>query len=156
MAQSSNSLQHSLNTLNMRRPAILVAAIFAIAGVVLLSHHAPTAATVARTRRRLVYGSSYRAHIYCGGPSEDIIANSYIVFLHWGYSLAEHKQTVSDIDLDPLIKIIFEETANHGLYYSVELEEGALEVVRADWGVDMVECDRRAHLIERDMESQLR
>jgi hypothetical protein len=153
MARSSNSIQHTLHTLKMRRPAILVAAVFAIVGVVLLSHHAPTAATVARTRRRLVYGSSYRAPIYCGAPNEDIIANNYFIFLHWGHSLAEHKQAVSDIDLDPLVKIIFEETANHGLYYSVEMEEGALEVVRADWGVDMVECDRRVHLIESVIES---
>ena len=87
--------------------------------------------------------------MHCEGPKEDIVPDSYFILLHWGYSLTEHKQIVGEaVDLDALIEHIFEGTVHFGLSYSIELDETALDVVRSEWGVDMVECDQWVHLID--------
>lgn len=70
------------------------------------------------------------------------VPNSYVVFLHFGYGLETHEKVVGNgVDWDNAIKFVFEETKDYGLYYSAKLDEEALAAVRADIGVDMVECD---------------
>jgi hypothetical protein len=90
---------------------------------------------------------SYEAPILgCDEPEEDVVKDSYQVFLHKGYSLGQHKMTVgSAVDLATAIRNILNETASHGLYYDATLDENALAAVRADIGVDLVICDVRAH-----------
>lgn len=84
----------------------------------------------------------------CDIPAEEIIPQSYIVFLHRGYTLEEHKRTIGGaVDFDTVTHI-FPEHRIHGLYYAIELEDHELVAVRADIGVDMVECNMRVHLIE--------
>ena len=89
----------------------------------------------------------YQAPLYgCDGPSEDRVHQSYMIFLHHGCSLEQHKQAVGEeADVDSAIKFVFPETAQYGLYYRAELGDSALAAVRADLGVDMVECNRRAY-----------
>lgn len=92
----------------------------------------------------------YEAPLHgCDNSYNDVVPQSYNVFLHQGYSLGDHKQTViGTVDLDTTIEIVFPETARHGLYYSSELDDNALAAVRADMGVEMVECNRRVTLVE--------
>lgn len=78
-----------------------------------------------------------------------LVPHKYIVFLHFGYSLKEHKQAVgNDTDLDSGITNIFPETANHGLDYAANLKKASLDAVRADIGVDMVECESEVYLVD--------
>lgn len=74
--------------------------------------------------------------------------DSYFIFLHFGYVLETHKRVVGNgVDWVAAVRFVSEETKNHGLYYSAELDEEGLTAVRADIGVDMVECDLYAELI---------
>ena len=84
---------------------------------------------------------------------ESRVPDSYVVFLHFGCGLETHKQVVGDgVDWDNAVQFVFEETKNHGLYYSANLDEVGLAAVRADIGVDMVECDLYAELIRGRVE----
>ena len=75
--------------------------------------------------------------------------DSCVVFLHFGYGLETHTKVVGNgVDWDNAVKFVFEETKNHGLYYSAKLDEEGLTAVRADIGVDIVECDLYTELIE--------
>ena len=47
----------------------------------------------------------------------------------------------------PATKSVFEENQRHGIFYTAELDEEYLMAVRADIGVDMVECNQYAELI---------
>lgn len=104
-------------------------------------------------RRKLLYQSptrimnDYEAPLHlCDSPTR--VPHEYIVFLHFGYSLEQHKQAVGNgADLDSAITNIFPETTNHGLYYNAELPNASLAAVRADIGVDMVECNSEVYLI---------
>ena len=90
--------------------------------------------------------SPYEAPLQCDVPAEEIVPESYIVFLSQGCSLEKHKETVGDgADLDNAIKYVWDEEASHPLYYSAELDDGSLAAVRADEGVSFVECNRRIH-----------
>lgn len=73
---------------------------------------------------------------------------SYFVFLHFGYDLEMHKTVVgNDVDWNNAIKSVVEENERHGVRYTAELDEEDLTAIRADIGVDMVECDLYAELI---------
>lgn len=86
--------------------------------------------------------------IACDVPTEEIVHQSYIVFLHQGCSLEQHKRAVAEgADLDSAIISVFPETDYHGLYYRAKLDDDALATVRADVVVDMVECNRKVHLV---------
>ena len=91
--------------------------------------------------------NDYEAPLHlCDSPTR--LPHKYIVFLHLGYLLEQHKQAVGDrADLDSAITYIFPETASYGLYYSAELHNASLAAVRADIGVDMVECNLEVHVI---------
>lgn len=83
----------------------------------------------------------------CDDPMR--VPNEYFVFLQSGYSLEHHKQAVGNgTDLGSAITHVFPETESHGLYYCAELHDASLVAVRADFGVDMVECNLEAFLIE--------
>ena len=90
----------------------------------------------------------YEATLYC---SDDLtrIPDEYFVYLHFGYSLEQHKQEVGGgADLDLPVSSLFPETANYGHYYFARLDDAGLAAVRADIGVDMVECNFSAYLID--------
>ena len=90
---------------------------------------------------------SYQAPVLCEAPEPDIIPESYSVFLHSGYSLDQHKATIGDkTNLAVAISTIFNDTPSAGeLLYMAELDDTSLAAVRADVGVDLVECNRRVH-----------
>lgn len=93
-------------------------------------------------------GGPYKAPMHaCDLPDEEIVYNSYIVFLHRGYSLDQHSQAIG-FDVESLIEHRFPETKRHGVYYGATLNKDVLAIVRADTGVDMVECNVKVHLIE--------
>ena len=74
--------------------------------------------------------------------------DSYFVRLHFGYDLETHKKVVGNgVDWNDAVKSVAEENERHGVYYIAELDEEDLTAVRADIGVDMVECDLYAELI---------
>jgi hypothetical protein len=104
----------------------------------------------------LIALSSWQTHLFAPGNMSEaykapllgcdqpgVLEHDYIVFLHPGHSLSVHKQNVSNVvDLSSAIDYVFEETKSHGLYYHAILSDTALAAVRADRGVDMVECNR--------------
>lgn len=91
----------------------------------------------------------YEAPLHACDNPEEVVPQKYTVFLHAGYSLEQHKQTVGDaVDFESAIRHIFPETSRHGLYYDGTLNDSELAAVRADLGVDMVECVGKVHLID--------
>jgi hypothetical protein len=84
----------------------------------------------------------------CNGPPEEIVKDSYSVFLHRTYPLDQHKTFVVEhgVDWDTAFdEIISNETESHGLRYGANLDDEALAIVRADIGVDLLICATRAH-----------
>ena len=111
-----------------------------------------TSETVTLQWRRLLYKSTnirgpYEAPIRCEGPEEDLIPDIYMVYLHFGCSLEQHKSVVGEgADLDSAITHVFPEDEGLGLCYEAKLNDTALVAVRSDLVVDMVECEYEAHL----------
>ena len=110
-------------------------------------------------RRRLVYqqypilqkflkgNQPYKAPFHLC-DLESRVPDSYFVLLHIGYDLETHKKVVGNgVDWNDAVKSVAEENERHGVYYIAELDEEDLTAVRADIGVDMVECDLYAELI---------
>ncbi|KAH8595494.1 hypothetical protein B0O99DRAFT_156998 [Bisporella sp. PMI_857] len=92
-------------------------------------------------RARVIYEAPL---LNCDVPKEEIVPDSYVVFLHQGYSLDKHKQAVG-VNIDSAIQYIVNETAVHGLYYRAGFDNATLAAVRTDIGVDVVECNRKVH-----------
>ena len=81
---------------------------------------------------------------HCEG---DIVPNSYAVFLVSSVSLEQHKRAVDrGANLDSAISRVHDDTDPDRIFYHAELDNVALAAVRADPGVDFVECNRRAHI----------
>lgn len=78
----------------------------------------------------------------------DAIDRSYIVFLHRSSSLEKHTRTIwKQANLDLVFKHIFPETTHHGIYYAADnVDDLALDAIRADLAVDFVECNRLVDL----------
>ena len=75
------------------------------------------------------------------GISEDLIYETYIVYLYYRCTLEEHKQLVGEkAGLDSAIKYVFEESEGLGVYYSAKLNDSALAAVRTDITVNMIKC----------------
>lgn len=87
----------------------------------------------------------YQAPMYhC---EEDIVPNSYIVFLSPGVSLEQHKRSVGPgADLDSAISRVHDNWDPNRIIYSADLEDGPLAAVRVDTGVDLIECNARVHI----------
>jgi hypothetical protein len=85
-----------------------------------------------------------------------VIPDHYTVYLHYDHSMEEHKQTVGNAtDLDTAMDDMFpasvdSETAMilRGTDYFAKLDDTGLAAVRADLGVDLVECEPRIFLID--------
>lgn len=91
----------------------------------------------------------YEAALHnCDIPTR--IWQSYFVFLHSGYPLESHKQAIGlNVDLDSAIQRIYPEDSSHGLFYFVEdLNDDSLLAIRRDVGVDFVECNQEAWLVD--------
>ena len=80
----------------------------------------------------------------CDVPKENLLRNSYSVILKSGYSFAQHKQAVGrSVELDA----VTEEVLDHPFpgfqitYYAKIEDPSLLDSVRADPGVEFVECD---------------
>ena len=73
--------------------------------------------------------------------------NSYAVFLRPGVSLEQHKLAVGHgADLNSAISRVHDNLDPARILYHAKLDEGLLAAVRADSGVDFVECNLRAHI----------
>ena len=89
----------------------------------------------------------YQAPLICDGIPDWLVPGAYIVYLHDGCSLAQHKRTVADqVDLDSCIRSIYPEIDGLGVVYSAYFSDSALAAVRSDWMVDMVECQYEGRL----------
>jgi len=74
---------------------------------------------------------------------ESRIAGAYCVFLGPGYFLEQHKAVLrTTVDLDNYASRVFDDMKpGHVLYCVENLDEVALDAIRLDFGVQMVECD---------------
>lgn len=107
------------------------------------------------TWRRLVNGpytgdiNVWTAPLECNGGPDPKLPDRYNVFLHHGYGLAQHKDTVRGlVDLEQAIDLVVPASGGgriFELFYSAHLNETALAAVRADLGVDWVSCERNVH-----------
>lgn len=125
-----------------------------IATLVMVSTQSTKLPVDSLERRKLLYQSpasvmnAYKAPLHlCNNPMRRL--NEYIVFLHQGYSLEQHKQAVGNgTDFDSALVHIIPERKMHGLYYSADLDAASLTSVRADIGGDMVECEVQGFFIK--------
>lgn len=80
---------------------------------------------------------------------EHRVPGSYFVFLRPGYTLEHHKAAIeSTVDLDQHALRVFERTIPGPIFYYVDdLEEDALDAIRLDIGVQMVECNYKLILV---------
>nr|POE63504.1 hypothetical protein CFP56_04407 [Quercus suber] len=89
---------------------------------------------------------SYTAPMLGRDDPKEVIPDDYQVFLHIGYSLDHHKRFVGEaVNFDSAIRSVLNETATHGLLYRAHLDQAAVAAVRADIGVDLLNCDQLAH-----------
>ena len=88
---------------------------------------------------------------YCDDP-ERAVPEEYFVYLHSGYELEQHKQAIgadARAVLEKAITNTFLEDVNYGPYYAaMGLQNATLDAVRADIGVDLVQCMPQIYLIE--------
>lgn len=90
---------------------------------------------------------SYKAPLLSCDDPKEVVPDEYQVFLHQGYLLDDHKALVGDaVDFDSATRIFMNETASHGLINRAHFDKDALTAVRADVGVDLVECDTWSYL----------
>jgi hypothetical protein len=139
----------------MQRNSFLITAITAIGLLFIISR---TSDTVYLAWRRVLYESpgimgSYQATLQCEGPNEDLVLEAYMVYLHHGCSLEEHKRAVGEgADLDSAIRLVFLEVEPYGFCYDAKLNDNALAAVRSDLVVDMIECQYVARVTPLDVE----
>jgi hypothetical protein len=91
----------------------------------------------------------------CDLPEEYLAPDRYIVYLVPGYPLKQHKQLVGDqLPLGFAIEDVLTKSKHAGYAcYTTELNATALEIVRADPGVDYIECDSEGVLKEGSITS---
>ena len=79
----------------------------------------------------------------CDDKDHRPIAQSYEVLLLPGHSLEEHKRAICVAAASLDLIFMFPGTHGLGIYYRCDqLDDNALAAVRADVGVDKVECVR--------------
>jgi hypothetical protein len=71
----------------------------------------------------------------------------YMVLLRPGYSLAAHDSALA-IPLNPLGRKVLKNISERVMYY-VEVDDKTLDTIRADPGVEMVECNYRQNALEK-------
>lgn len=91
----------------------------------------------------------YRAPFrQCDGPMEDLIPDSYVVWLAKGHTLQQHKQVLGgSFDLDSMVIAVFQ--CNPGrVCYEVKADDSSISAIRADAGVDYIDCNYRVHMFD--------
>ena len=123
---------------------IIGIAIIALISMIATKIQGPHYYTILRRRAR--YGSNdllqpYRAAL-TGRETPYTIEQSYIVDLHHGSSLAEHRATIGRPDLETNIRYIFPDGAVMGVaYVSENIDDETLDNIRADFRVNLVVCE---------------
>ena len=82
--------------------------------------------------------------VNCNVPEEIILPNSYSIILKSGYSLEQHKQAVGrGADLDAATEDVLDEPLPgfQTTYFAKIEDTSLLAAIRADPGVDFIECD---------------
>lgn len=74
----------------------------------------------------------------CEDPNRD--PDYFMVCLAPGYSLKKHKETVTGVDFDAIVEFVLD--IPDQVIYSAKLADDSLAEIRADVGVDVVQCDR--------------
>ena len=95
-----------------------------------------------RTARILTGGPA--PLINCDVPEENLLRNSYSIILKSGYSLEQHKQAVGrGADLDAATEDVLDYPFSgfQTTYFAKIEETSLLAAIRADPGVDFIECD---------------
>jgi hypothetical protein len=133
-----------MSRLRLLRYALMTSALLLV--IIAATSHSLTRSLI---WRRSLHDSGHPMTIYqapltqCDQPR--VVEGSYWVFLHQGYSLEAHKQTIQEEHAGsrpPTIDHTFPETKLHGLYYrAVGVDDVWLNSVRGDVGVSLVECD---------------
>lgn len=85
--------------------------------------------------------NTYQAPMrHCDNPTR--VSNEYEVFLRHGHTMERHKMAIGNTtDLESAITHIVPPRDTHGLFYSAKFDDAGLAAVRADSGVNMVECE---------------
>ncbi|KAI5357329.1 hypothetical protein Slin14017_G123380 [Septoria linicola] len=73
------------------------------------------------------------------------VPDQYVVYLEPGHSLENHKQRVNIEGLSDAITFVFDKLYPDKICYNAQLDAGLLAAVRADPGVELVECDMRIY-----------
>ncbi len=80
---------------------------------------------------------------HCEG---DIVTGEYSVFLLPGTTFEEHERAVApSVDLASMVSRVHDNLEPGRTIYMAKLNDDALAVIRADSGVDFVECNRWAY-----------
>lgn len=126
------------------RTLIAIAAVSVIFILSFALHQPKSIRTISRAWSRTLHNVTtgrvpYQAPLLnCDDPLRD--PDYYMVCLMPGYTLEQHKQTVSEVDFDSVIEFVF--SIPQQVIYSAKLEDETLDAIRADIRVDLVECDR--------------
>ena len=69
------------------------------------------------------------------------VPDDYVVYLKPGYSLQQHEQTIGSAILDGSVKYVYDDILPNQICYNAKFGTDAIAAVRADPGVEMVECN---------------
>jgi len=84
-------------------------------------------------------------------PPAEKVPGSYVFYMRQGHSIEDHKATVRHVvDLDQHIRRIFTDMppGRQTMYSAHDISEAALDAIRADYAIRMVECDVKVHVPE--------
>ncbi|CZR55855.1 uncharacterized protein PAC_05743 [Phialocephala subalpina] len=89
----------------------------------------------------------YEAPLRSYGSPEEVIPGSYAMWLYPGHSLQQHFDVVL-ADLKVHISGTLHAIVKHVIYIASNVDDELLAAIRSDPGVDAVDFDYRAYLIE--------
>jgi hypothetical protein len=95
--------------------------------------------------------SKYEAPLLCSMSSEDLVPQSYGVFLSPGWTLENHFEAVGTI-LTSNIRWVWDRTivADRVVYHAERINDVLLAKIRADRFVDHVSCGYKIHMAASD------
>lgn len=88
--------------------------------------------------------TSYRAPLH-NCDYESLVPNSYVIYLTPGHSLEKHSEAVGK-DIKPFVHHVFDMYTEKVVYVGRPVDGGLLEAIRADEGVELVECEDEPQL----------
>ncbi|TVY27984.1 hypothetical protein LHYA1_G003487 [Lachnellula hyalina] len=99
-----------------------------------------------------VPSGTYRAPLH-NCDYESLVPNSYVIYLTPGHSLEQHSEAVGK-DMKPLVHHVFDMYTEKVVYVGRPVDGSLLEAIRADEGVELVECEDEPQL-DDELEKEL-